>query len=66
MSDTRTVAIVGASLSGKTTLLESLLFAAGAIGRKGAVKDGSTVGDSSVEARDRQMSTEVSSATAMR
>ncbi|MCH9020275.1 MAG: elongation factor G [Proteobacteria bacterium] len=64
MSDTRTVAIVGASLSGKTTLLESLLFAAGAIGRKGAVKDGNTVGDSAPEARERQMSTEVSSATA--
>ncbi|MCH7932248.1 MAG: elongation factor G [Proteobacteria bacterium] len=64
MSDTRTVAIVGASLSGKTTLLESLLFAAGAIGRKGAVKDGNTVGDSAPEARDRQISTEVSSATA--
>ena len=64
MSDTRTVAIVGASLSGKTTLLESLLFAAGAIGRKGAVKDGNTVGDSAPEARDRQISTEVSPATA--
>lgn len=64
MSNKRTVVIVGASLSGKTTLLESLLNAAGAIGRKGTVKEGNTVGDSSTEARDRQASTEVSAATA--
>ena len=64
MSDKRTVAIVGASFSGKTTLMESLLNAAGAIGRKGTVKEGNTVGDSSAEARDRQASTEVSVATA--
>jgi len=63
MSNKRTVAIVGASLSGKTTLLESLLNAAGAISRKGTVKEGNTVGDSSAEARDRQASTEVSAAT---
>ena len=64
MSDKRTVAIVGASLSGKTTLLEGLLSVAGAIGRKGNVKDGNTVGDASAEAHDRQISTEVSAATA--
>jgi elongation factor G len=64
MSNKRTVAIVGASLSGKTTLLEGLLNAAGAIGRKGSVKEGNTVGDSSAEARGRQASTEVSAATA--
>ena len=63
MSNKRTVPIVGASLSGKTTLLESLLIAAGAIGRKGSIKEGNTVGDSSTEARDRQASTEVSAAT---
>ena len=64
MSNNRTVAIVGASLSGKTTLLEGLLNAAGAIGRKGTVKEGNTVGDSSTEARGRQASTEVSAAYA--
>ncbi len=64
MSDKRTVAIVGSSLSGKTTLLESLLYASGAIGRKGSVKEGNCVGDGSAEARERQMSTEVSAATA--
>ena len=56
----RNVALIGASGAGKTTLLESLLFVAGAIGRKGSVTDGTTVGDGSAEARSRQMSTEVS------
>ena len=55
-SATRNVAIVGPYLSGKTTLLESLLFVTGAISRKGNVKDGTTVGDGTPEARDRQMS----------
>lgn len=64
MPDIRNIAIVGPSRSGKTTLVESILFAAGAIGRKGTVKDGSTVGDSAPEARERHMSTEVSAAHA--
>ena len=58
----RNVAIVGPYLSGKTTLLESLLFVTGAISRKGSVRDGNTVGDSATEARDRQMSVEVTPA----
>jgi elongation factor G len=57
---TRCAALVGPYLSGKTTLLESLLFATGAIPRKGSVKDGSTVGDSAPDAREREMSTELS------
>jgi elongation factor G len=57
---TRCAALVGPYLSGKTTLLESLLFTAGAIHRKGTVKDGNTVGDASDEARARNMSTEIS------
>ena len=63
VSATRNVAIVGPYLSGKTTLLESLLFVTGAIDRKGSIKDGNTVGDSIIEARDRQMSVEVSAAS---
>ena len=63
MSATRNVAIVGPYLSGKTTLLESLLFVTGAISRKGSIKDGNTVGDGTTEARDRQMSVEVSAAS---
>ena len=61
-SSSRNVAIVGPYLSGKTTLLESLLFVTGGISRKGNVKDGNTVGDSANEARDRRMSVEVSAA----
>ncbi|ADI62870.1 elongation factor G [Trichormus azollae] len=61
-SGSRNVAIVGPYLSGKTTLLESLLFVTGGISRKGNVKDGNTVGDSANEARDRRMSVEVSAA----
>jgi elongation factor G len=57
------VAIVGPYLSGKTTLLESLLSVTGAISRKGSVKDGNTVGDSAPEARERHMSVEVSAAS---
>ena len=64
MPNVRNVAIVGPSLSGKTTLLESVLFATGAIGRKGSVKDGNTVGDAAPEARARQMSTEVTATRA--
>ena len=63
-SGPRSIAIVGSYLSGKTTLLESILFVAGAIGRKGKVSDGSSVGDSSQEARDREMGVEVNVASA--
>lgn len=63
LSGSRNVAIVGPYLSGKTTLLESLLSVSGAVSRKGNVKDKNTVGDSSTEARDRQMSVEVNAAS---
>jgi elongation factor G len=59
----RTVAIVGPYLSGKTTLLESLLFVTGATTRKGSIAEKNTVGDASNEARDRQMSVEVNAAS---
>lgn len=55
----RCAAFVGPYLSGKTTLLEGVLFATGTTNRKGTVKDGNSVGDSSDEARQRQMSVEV-------
>jgi elongation factor G len=63
LENTRNVAIVGPYSSGKTTLLESLLFVTATTSRKGSVKDGNTVSDSSPEARDRQMSVEVSAAS---
>lgn len=59
-SGPRCAALVGSYTCGKTTLFEDLLFAAGAIDRRGAVKDGNTVGDAAPEARARQMSTELS------
>lgn len=60
VNNTRNVAIVGPYSSGKTTLLESILFVTNQINRKGSIKEGNTVGDSSKEARDRQMSVELS------
>ena len=59
----RTVALVGPYLAGKTTLLESILFTAGTIHRRGKITEGNTVGDSSQEARERGMSVEVNVAT---
>src|SRR5437764_5207540 len=62
-SGPRAVALVGPYGSGKTTLLESILAATGAVQRKGAVAQKNTVGDSSPEARARQLSVEVNCAT---
>ncbi len=58
----RVAALVGPYTSGKTSLLESLLFTSKAIPRKGTVKEGTTVGDPSPEAKARQMSVETSAA----
>jgi elongation factor G len=63
LSGSRNVAIVGPYLSGKTTLLESILSVTGAITRKGRIQDKNTVGDSAPEARDRQMSVEINAAS---
>lgn len=59
----RCAALVGPYLTGKTTLLEGMLFITGGIGRKGTLKEGNTVGDSAQEARDRGMSTEMTAAS---
>ncbi|MCX7865237.1 MAG: GTP-binding protein, partial [Novosphingobium sp.] len=56
---TRAVALVGPAGTGKTSLAEALLFASGAITRKGSIEAGNTVGDASPEARARQGSTEI-------
>ena len=60
----RCVALVGPYLSGKTTLLESMLFVSGTTSRRGSVRDGNTVGDHATEARARSMSTELNVANA--
>ncbi|MGI9412765.1 MAG: elongation factor G [Hyphomicrobiales bacterium] len=59
----RCIALVGPYLSGKTTLLESILHRTGAINRQGKVSDGSTLGDASPEARAHGMSVELNVAT---
>jgi elongation factor G len=60
----RCIALVGPYLSGKTTLLESILARCGAIARQGRIGDRNTVGDSSPEARAHAMSVELNAASA--
>ncbi len=60
---TRCIAIVGPYLSGKTTLLDALLARMGEIPRQGTVKDGTTVGDDTAEARAHGMSVGVNIAS---
>ncbi len=52
----RNVALVGHRGSGKTSLHEALMFQSGAINRLGSVVDGTTVSDSDVDEKSRQMS----------
>ncbi len=59
----RTIALVGPNGSGKTSLMEALLFTAGAIDRQGAVEAGTSAGDASPEARARHQSVELNVAS---
>ena len=59
----RCIALVGPYLSGKTTLLESILARTGTINRQGATAAKNTVGDASDEARHHGMSVEINVAT---
>jgi elongation factor G len=54
----RFIAIVGPFQSGKTSLLEGILVRGGGLARQGTVREGTTVGDSSPEARGHAMSVE--------
>ncbi|MDP2355584.1 MAG: elongation factor G [Beijerinckiaceae bacterium] len=60
----RLIALVGPFQSGKTTLLESLLARTGALSRQGSVRDSTSVGDASIEARSHAMSVEANVASA--
>jgi elongation factor G len=55
---TRLIALVGPAGAGKTSLAEAFLFASGTTDRQGSVANGSSIGDSSGEARQRGGSTE--------
>ncbi len=56
---TRVIALVGPAGAGKTSLAEAMLFAAGATDRLGSTANGSSIGDSTPEARSRGGSTEL-------
>jgi elongation factor G len=58
-SGTRVIALVGPAGAGKTSLAEAMLFAAGASDRLGSTANGSSIGDSSPESRQRGGSTEI-------
>jgi elongation factor G len=59
----RCIALVGPFQSGKTTLLEAILARTGAIRSAGSVETGTSVGDSSPEARRHKMGTGLTAAT---
>ncbi len=52
--DIRTIVLLGHGASGKTSLLESMLFKAGATKRLGSVEDGTSVVDYDVDTREKK------------
>jgi elongation factor G len=58
INGTRLIALVGPAGAGKTSLAEAFLFASNTTDRQGSTANGSSIGDSSAEARSRGGSTE--------
>ncbi|HYN65084.1 MAG TPA: GTP-binding protein, partial [Candidatus Limnocylindrales bacterium] len=58
--DLRNLAFIGGPGTGKTSLVEALLFKAGAIQRLGTVPDGTTTSDWRAEEKEKQHSSELS------
>jgi elongation factor G len=58
--DIRNVAFVGHGTSGKTSLVEAMLFKAGAIRKQGRVPDGNTVLDTDADEKERMFSVSAS------
>jgi elongation factor G len=61
----RNVAVVGHRGTGKTSLVEALLFQSGAVNRLGTVEAGTTISDSDEDEHKRQLSIAMSLAHAM-
>ncbi|MCF6157095.1 MAG: elongation factor G [wastewater metagenome] len=52
--DIRTIALLGHGASGKTSLIESMLFTSGATTRLGSVEDGTSVADYDAETKEKK------------
>src|SRR3990167_1656241 len=55
--------LVGPSMTGKTSLMEALLLASGAIPKKGSAKEHGTVGDLATDAKTRGVGSELAVAS---